>query len=256
MYVNLEFHADHAVITLNRPEALNALNFALLHELDKALDEVAASSARGLIVTGAGSKAFCAGADIPELMDRSAGQQRRDTAVAQGIITRLSQLRMPSVALINGFALGGGLEVALACTFRIATRASRMGLPEIKLGLIPGYGGTQRLPRLVGESRALDIILSGRFVDAEEALRIGLVNQLVEGDSPMDEARSFLARFTPYSLNSAALAREAISRGLQGSLEEGLRVEADLISAALQSADGQDGMLSFVEKRKAVVRDQ
>lgn len=255
MNVILDFHADHAVITLNRPEALNALSFALLRELDQALDAVSESNARGLIVTGAGSKAFCAGADIPELMNRSAGQQRRDTAVAQGIVTRLSQLRIPSVALINGFALGGGLEVALACTFRLATPASRMGLPEIKLGLIPGYGGTQRLPRLVGESRALDIILSGRFVDADEALRIGLVNQLVDAENLMEEGRSFLARFTPYSLNAAGLAREAVSRGMQLGLDEGLRIEADLISAALQSADGQDGMLAFTEKRKSVVRD-
>ena len=256
MNVLLEFQADHAVLTLNRPEALNALSFALLRELDQALDEVNASAARGLIVTGTGSKAFCAGADIPELMNRSAGQQRRDTRVAQNIISRLSQLRMPSVALIRGFALGGGMEVALACNFRIATRDARMGLPEIKLGLIPGYGGTQRLPRLIGESRALEIILSGRFVDAEEALRIGLVNQLVDDGEPMDVARSFLARFTPYSLNAASLAREAVVRGMQGSLDEGLKIEADLISAALQSADGCDGMQAFVEKRKAVVKDQ
>lgn len=256
MNVVLEFHGDHAVITLNRPESLNALSLSLLRDLNQALDEVSSSAARGLIVTGAGGKAFCAGADIPELMGRSVGQQRRDTAFAQQVVTRLSRLRVPSVALITGFALGGGLELALSCTCRLATRASRMGLPEVKLGLIPGYGGTQRLPRLVGESAALDIILSGRFVEADEALRIGLVNQLVEDGDPMEAARKFLARYTVHSLYASALAREAVQRGLQGTLEDGLKIEADLLSVAMESAGAQEGMKAFVEKRKPAVLDE
>jgi enoyl-CoA hydratase len=181
MAIELTRVEEFAVIRFNRPQALNALSFALIAEFGRALDEVARSDARALIVTGAGDRAFCAGADIPELTGRSLAEQKRGAELGQATFAKLERLPVPSVAVIHGYAFGGGLELALACTFRIATLKAKLGLPEIKLGLIPGYGGTQRLPRLIGEARALDMILTGRTVEAEEAQRIGLVHRLIEG---------------------------------------------------------------------------
>ena len=156
MAIELTRHEECALIRLNRPQALNALSFALLRELGGVLDEVAASDARALLITGAGEKAFCAGADIKELTERTLLEQKRGAELGQAVMARLDRLPIPSVAIVNGYAFGGGLELAMACTFRLATPNAKMGLPEIKLGLIPGYGGTQRLPRLVGEARALE----------------------------------------------------------------------------------------------------
>jgi enoyl-CoA hydratase len=181
MAIHLTRIEELALVTLDRPEVLNALNFELLRDLAAALDQVAEGDGRALLVTGAGDRAFCAGADIKELMGRSLGAQRQGAAFGQAVFAKLDTLPIPSIALINGYAFGGGLELALACTFRLAARTARLGLPEIKLGLIPGYGGTQRLPRLIGEARALEIILTGRTVEAEEAERIGLVNRITEG---------------------------------------------------------------------------
>src|SRR5258708_6818270 len=178
MTIELTRVEEFALITLNRPDALNALSFALIRELGRVIDEVAASDARALLITGAGTKAFCAGADIKELIGRSLAAQRQSAEIGQATFARLDRLPMPSVAIINGYAFGGGLELALACTFRIATRNAKLGLPEIKLGLIPGYGGTQRLPRAIGEARALEMIMTGRTADADEAARIGLANPL------------------------------------------------------------------------------
>src|SRR5438094_4925317 len=167
-----------ALITLDRPEALNALSFGQLHDLNRILDAIAGSKARALLVTGAGDRAFSAGADIKELMGRSLVEQRAGALLGQAVLAKLDQLSMPSVALINGYAFGGGLELALACTFRLAAPTAKLGFPEIKLGLIPGFGGTQRLPRLIGEARALEIILTGRTVEVDEGERIGLVNRV------------------------------------------------------------------------------
>jgi enoyl-CoA hydratase len=162
---------------------------------------------------------------------------------------------MPSFAIINGFALGGGLELALACTFRIATRNARLGCPEVKLGLIPGYGGTQRLPRIVGEGRALDIIMTGRMVDAEEAERIGLVHRLIEGE-PLAAAMTFARSISQYSLPALRFAREAVQRALDQPIHEGLKVEADLSTLSYLTEDSREGMTAFIEKRKPVVRDR
>src|SRR5437868_10325796 len=163
-----------AIVTLDRPEVLNALNFELVRDLGAAFDQVVGGDARALLVTGAGDRAFCAGADIKELMGRSLQAQREGAAFGQAIFAKLDTLPIPSIALINGFAFGGGLELALACTLRLALPNAKFGLPEVKLGLIPGYGGTQRLPRLVGVGRALELVMTGRTVAAEEALAIGL----------------------------------------------------------------------------------
>jgi len=255
MTVHLTRSDEFALLTLDRPEALNALNFATLDELDTALDEIAAGDARALLVTGAGDRAFCAGADIKELLGRSLAEQRRDAANGQRIISRFGTLRMPSFALINGYAFGGGLELALACNFRLASRTARLGLPEIKLGLIPGYGGTQRLPRLVGEARALDIIMTGRTVNADEAERIGLVHRLADGDL-IEAGKAYAREMTGHGLLALALARDAVTRALDLSLEDGLKAEVELNTLAFQTKDAAEGMDAFIAKRKAAFRDE
>src|SRR3984885_4818764 len=254
MTVDLSRTDEFALLTLDRPEALNALSFATLAEIDAALDEIAAGDTRALLVTGAGTRAFCAGADIKELMDRPLARQRRDAATGQRIVSRFGQLPMPSIALINGYAFGGGLELALACASRLALNTARLGLPEIKLGLIPGYGGTQRLPRLVGEARALEIIMTGRTVMADEAERIGLVNRVVDGDL-IEAGKVFAREMTGYGLPALTLARDAVMGALDGTLDDGLKREADLNTLAFQTADATEGMTAFIEKRKPVFRD-
>ena len=255
MSVQLTRQDEFAVITLDRQQALNALSAAVLSELAQAFDQVATSDARALIVTGAGAKAFCAGADIKELVGRSLTEQRRDAAFGQAVLARLDVLPMPSVAAINGYAFGGGLELALACTFRIAVPTAKMGLPEIKLGLIPGYGGTQRLPRAVGEARALEMILTGRTLEAEEALRIGLVHRIAEGD-PVAAAIAFARGFSVFGLPALRLARDAVKRALAVPLHEGLAIEADLNTLAFQTQDALEGMNAFMQKRKPRFQDK
>ena len=243
------------MITLNRPGALNALSFSLIRELEQKLDEAASGDARALLVTGAGAKAFCAGADVSELTGRSLIAQKQGAQFGQGVFGKIEQLPMPSIAVINGYAFGGGLELALACTFRLATGNARMGLPEIKLGLIPGYGGTQRLPRVVGPARALELIMTGRPLDAAEAQRIGLVNRLIDGD-PLAQAIAFAREFSGYSLPVLRYAREAVSRAGETPLAEGLRLEADLSTLAYQTRDAAEGMAAFLEKRKPNFEDR
>ena len=255
MSIELSRIEEFAVLTLNRPNALNALSFALIDDISRTLDEVAASDARALLITGAGTKAFCAGADIKELTGRPLADQKRRGEIGQATFAKIEKLPMPSVAIVNGYAFGGGLEMALACTFRIATPNARMGLPEIKLGLIPGYGGTQRLPRAVGEGRAMEMILTGRTVDADEALRIGLVQRIVEGDA-VQAGIAYAREFTGYSLPVLGFAREAVGRALATPLSEGLKIEADLSTLAFQTKDAAEGMAAFAEKRKAKFEDK
>ena len=254
MTVRLERRGAYDVLTLDRPEALNALSFAIIADIGRALDQVASRDARALIVTGAGAKAFCAGADIKELGDRTLAAQKRDVEIGQATFAKLDALPMPSVAVINGFAFGGGLELALACTFRLATANAKVGLPEIKLGLIPGYGGTQRLPRVIGEARALKMILTGRTVDAVEAERIGLVSRIVEGDA-VGAGMAFADTFSRYSLPVLGFARSAVMRALDVPLNEGLKIEADLSTLAFQTRDSVEGMAAFVAKRKPEFED-
>jgi enoyl-CoA hydratase len=255
MSIKLTFDGPYAVVTLDRPDAHNALQFAMIEALSRTLDKVAASRARAVIVTGAGPKSFCAGADIKELMDRGLMEQRTGAKLGQHTFDKLAKLPIPSVAVIHGYAFGGGLELAMACTFRIATAHARMGLPEIKLGLIPGYGGTQRLPRLVGEARALEMVMSGRTVDAVQAERWGLVNRIVADGEPVQLGKAFMSEFTGYSLCAAGFAREAVVRGMETALEAGLDIEADLSTLAYQTRDSAEGMLAFVEKRPPEFKD-
>ena len=255
MTLNLIYRDKLAILTLNRPEALNALSFELIGQIGKAFDEVAASDARALIITGAGEKAFCAGADISELTGRSLAGQKAGAELGQKMFAKLDRLPMPSIALVNGYAFGGGCELALACTFRLALPRAKFGLPEIKLGLIPGYGGTQRLPRLIGEARALELIMTGRTVAAEEAERIGLVNRMV-AEPGLDAAMAFAHEFAGYGMLAARFAREAVQRAASTSLNDGLRIEADLSTLAYQTTDAEEGMRAFLEKRPARFEDR
>lgn len=254
MPVRLERRGDCAVLTLDRREALNALSFDVIREIGARIEEAASGDARALVVTGAGPKAFCAGADIKELRGRDLMAQKRGAELGQAVFARLDTLPIPSVAAINGYAFGGGLELALACTLRIAARTAKLGLPEIKLGLIPGYGGTQRLPRVVGEARATEMILTGRTVGAEEAERIGLVHRLAEGDV-LGAALAFAAEVTCYSLPALGFARAAVQRAGVLPLAEGLKAEAELSTLAFRTADAEEGMAAFAEKRPPRFRD-
>lgn len=254
-FVELTRRGECAILTLNRPAALNALSFQILKLIGDALDEVALDpQVRALIVIGAGEKAFCAGADIKELRNRRLIDQKRGAELGQSVFAKLDVLPVASIALINGYAFGGGAELALACTFRLASPSASVGLPEIKLGLIPGYGGTQRLPRLIGEGRALEIIMTGRTVKADEAARIGLVNAIVEGDL-LDAGLEFVGRFTRYSLPVLEFARRAVQRAGGIPLTEGLRIEAELSTLAYRTNDAEEGMAAFEEKRKPEFKD-
>jgi enoyl-CoA hydratase len=255
MTVRLKRQGQAAVVCLDRQDRLNALSFDILRDLGRVFDEVAESDARALLIVGAGDRAFCAGADIPELRHRDLMSQRRGAELGQRVFSRLDRLEIPSVAVVHGFALGGGFELALACTFRVATRKARFGLPEIKLGLVPGYGGTQRLPRVVGEARALEIIMTGRTIRADEALSIGLVNRLGEGD-PVDLGLGFAKEFMGYSLPALAFARSAVTRALDVPLVDGLKIEADLSTLAYRMRDAEEGMAAFEEKREPEWQDE
>jgi enoyl-CoA hydratase len=250
MSVELTTRENCAVLTLNRPEALNALSSGILRRLGEAFDEVASSRARALIITGAGSKAFCAGADIKEFRKQTMLEAKARTELGQATFAKLDRLPIASVAVINGYAFGGGLELALAASFRLALPNAKFGQPEIKLGTIPGYGGTQRLPRLVGEARALELILTGRTVDAVEAERIGLINRLVDGDA-VTAGLSFAREFTGYSLPVLAFARAAVQRALDLPIHEGLQLEADLSTLSFQTRDAAEGAAAFEQKRQA-----
>lgn len=255
MNVSLTKKGNCALLTLDRPEALNALSFQIIGDIGAAIDEAATwSDVRALLVTGAGDKSFCAGADIKELRHRRLIDQKRGAELGQAVFAKLDTLPIASVALVNGYAFGGGAELALACTFRLASPKAVFGLPEVKLGLIPGYGGTQRLPRLIGEGRALEIVMTGRNVKADEAERIGLVNAVVEGNL-LEAGLEFAGRFTRYSLPVLEFARRAVQRAGELPLHEGLRVEADLSTLAYRTNDAEEGMAAFEEKRKAEFKD-
>jgi len=249
MPVELTQREEFALLTLNRPEALNALNAETIGQISAAIDEAGQMDVRALIITGAGEKAFCAGADVKEMVGIDLMAKKRKAERGQSAFDKLDALRIPSVSLINGYAFGGGLELALASTFRLATPRAAMALPEIKLGLMPGYGGTQRLPRIIGEARALEMIMTGRTVRAEEALSIGLVHRLVSGENRLADAFAFAREFSGFSLAALSYAREAVKRALSTPLHEGLKIEAEISTLAFQSKDAQEGITAFIDKR-------
>jgi enoyl-CoA hydratase len=256
MFPQLQSHDDISVITLNRPEALNALSFTILEQLLTLINTVKKSNARALVITGSGDKAFCAGADIKELMGRSRQEQQSGSEFGQEVFNHIENLPMPSLALINGYAFGGGLELALACTFRLATPNAKMGLPEIKLGLIPGYGGTQRLARTIGITRANELILTGKTIDAEQALQFGILNGIVDKSKSLDDAMSFCLQFKDFSLPVLQFAKSAILRSFDVSLQDGLKIESNLSTLAYSLNDANEGMQAFIEKRPPSFKDQ
>jgi enoyl-CoA hydratase len=239
------------VITINRPKALNALNRAVLDELSAVVDEASTDrEVRSLIVTGAGERAFVAGADITELAVLTPEAARAFARRGQEVLARLETLGKPSVAAINGFALGGGCELAMACTLRLAASSAELGQPEVDLGLLPGFAGTQRLTRLVGKGRALDLLLSGRRIPAVEAERIGLVNRVVPAERLVEEARGLakeLARKSPAALRYIL---SAVHEGADLPLSVGSGIEAALFGLAAASGDMKEGTRAFLEKRK------
>lgn len=235
------------VLTINRPNQLNALNNQVFEELDSVLDEIESSkSIRALIITGAGEKAFVAGADIKEFSDFNTQNAQELSLRGQRVFQRIEELTIPVIAAINGYALGGGFELALSCHLRIASTNVLLGLPEVSLGLIPGYGGTQRLPKLIGKAKALELILSGKFVKAEEALQLGIINQIVE-DSVKDEAKKLLQgiiKQAPIAIKNAILAVKESDK------VSGFKSEAILFADLFNTADFKEGTSAFIEKRK------
>ncbi len=256
-YEHLLVERDDAalVITINRPRVLNALNAAALEELGRAIDDADADAAiRAVIVTGAGEKAFAAGADINELDGRSAVEAQDLARRGQAAFNRIERLRKPVIAAVNGLALGGGCELAMACTVRLAAEHARLGQPEIDLGLIPGYGGSQRLPRLVGRGRALELLLTGSPIDAHEAFRIGLVNRVVPAADLMAAARRMAATFAAKPPLAVGYLLSAVSSGLDMPLDAGLACEASLFGLAASTEDMREGTRAFLEKRAPVFR--
>lgn len=237
-------------VTINRPEKLNALNRKTLEELLAVFQTLQQdSTCLGIILTGAGGKAFVAGADIKELSSLSPLQAKKLSALGNRLGTLMESLGKPVVAAINGFALGGGCELAMACTVRYASPKAVLGQPEVKLGVIPGFGGSQRLPRLIGVGRALEYLLSGENIPAEEAYRLGLVNKIVE--NPVEEGKRWLKLVTKQGPLAVSLTLEATYKGIALSLEEGLRLEENLFGLVFSSEDAQEGLKAFLEKRVA-----
>jgi enoyl-CoA hydratase len=245
--------AGIALVSINRPDKLNALSGLVVAELEDAFAAlVRNSSVRALILTGVGEKAFVAGADIQELSQLSAFEARQFAVRGQRVFRMLETMSKPSVAAINGFALGGGLELAMACTVRFAAESAKMGQPEVKLGIIPGYGGTQRLPRLVGRGRALELLLSGEPISAAEAHRIGLVNAVVPQGELLGHSRAWLGKVLANGPLALGLVMEAVDTGLNAGLEEGLRFEAAAFGVSASTEDRREGTRAFLEKRRAV----
>lgn len=245
-----------ATVTIDRPAKLNALDAATIQELSDCFAVLAADpAARVVIVTGTGEKAFVAGADIGELADLTAADAERLATRGQALMDRIENLGKPVIAAVNGFALGGGCELALACTFRYAAENAKLGLPETGLGLIPGYGGTQRLARLVGRGRALEMVLRGHMISAAEALAMGLVNRVVPQDGLLEEVRQVAVELAGRSALTLRLALQAVGCGLAADQSTGCRLEAALFGVASASNDAREGCRAFLEKRKPEFED-
>ncbi len=252
----LAFEESIAIVTLNRPEVLNALNSQVFNDLESVFALLEKNpSIRVVLLTGAGPKAFAAGADIAELAATDAASAERLSLRGQAVMHRMETCGKPVIACINGFALGGGCELALACTLRIASESARLGLPEVKLGLMPGYGGTQRLPRLVGQSAALKLILTAEMIGAAEALRVGLVDEVVpagEPDALLERGRKLALQMAAQAPLAMAAAMEAVHRGANLPLDQALTLEARIFGRLSHSADKQEGVKAFMEKRAPI----
>jgi enoyl-CoA hydratase len=241
-----------AYITVNRPKVLNALNTATMGELRAAFQDAKDDNAvRVVIMTGSGEKAFIAGADINELNKLSPVEAKEYTHRGQAVFDLIENLGKPTIACINGFALGGGCELAMACTMRLASENAKLGQPEVKLGIIPGYGGTQRLPRLVGKGMAMQLNLTGEMISAQEAHRIGLVNELVTAAELIPRAEAIAAKIVANAPLAIRYCMEAVNKGMEMTLAEGLFLEATLFAVTCATEDKKEGTTAFLEKRPA-----
>ncbi len=251
-YIAVEQFEGLAVVTVSRPDKLNALNADTVAELGRAFHVLAQDEAvRAVVLTGAGEKAFVAGADIAELARMNPVSGVRVSRQGQDVFRFIERMPKPVIAAVNGFALGGGLELALACHLRIAGENARFGFPEVKLGIIPGYGGTVRLPRLVGRGRALQLILTGEMIDANQALAMGLVNDVVPHAALRDAAAGLAERIMANAPIAVAMALEAVDMGYHATTEDALRFESSLFGLLASTSDMQEGMAAFLAKRKA-----
>jgi enoyl-CoA hydratase len=239
-----------AYVTLNRPKVLNALNQRTWQELRAVFEDARDDTEiRGVILTGAGDKAFIAGADLSDIAHVSALEAEASSRYGQGVLDLIENLGKPVIAAVNGFALGGGCETAMACTIRIAVEHAKFGQPEVKWGIIPGGGGTQRLPRLIGKGRALQLILSGAIIDAQEAYRLGLINELLPAQGLMARAEEILKQIFANAPVAVRFSLEAVNRGLETSQETGLALEASLFGMCAATEDKKEGTSAFLEKR-------
>src|SRR6201993_1908654 len=251
----LEKKNSIAYVTINRPKVLNALNMATMDELRAAFHDIKNdASVRVVILTGAGEKAFIAGADIGELAQHDAVKGKEYTHRGQSVLNLIERLGKPVIACINGFALGGGCEIAMACTMRLASENAKLGQPEVKLGIIPGYGGTQRLPRLVGKGLAAQLVLTGEMISAQEAHRIGLVNEVVAAAELIPRAEAIAQKIIANAPLAVQYAMESVNKGMEMTLAEGVYLEAALFAISCATEDKTEGTRAFLEKRAAVFK--
>ncbi|WP_461208538.1 short-chain-enoyl-CoA hydratase [Desulfocurvus sp. DL9XJH121] len=253
-YQNLLYECTDgiATVTINRPKALNALNADLLGELDSLLDEIAADAGvQVVIITGAGDKAFVAGADIAYMQEMQAIEGRNWGMVGQAVFNKIENLPQPVIAAINGFALGGGCELAMACDIRLASEKAKFGQPEVTLGITPGFGGTQRLPRLVGKGRAKELLYTGDMIKADRAAEIGLVNAVAAPEALMDAAVEMAKKIMSRAPVAVRMCKAAVNRGMDVDLSTGVSYEAEVFGLCFATADQKEGMGAFVEKRAA-----
>jgi enoyl-CoA hydratase len=249
--VKLEKKNSIAYVTIDRPKVLNALNMATMEELQEVFTDLAADrEIRVVILTGGGEKAFVAGADINELQKNNPVEAKAYTHRGQAVLDLIENLGKPVIACINGFALGGGCEIAMACTMRLASESAKLGQPEVKLGIIPGYGGTQRLLRLVGTGLAMQILLTGEMISAQEAHRIGLVNEVLPAEKLITRAEEIAQKIIANAPLAVQYCMEAVNQGLNMTLQEGLFLEATLFGICCASEDKKEGTTAFLEKRK------
>ena len=241
-----------AYVTVNRPKVLNALNMATMEDLRGAFHDIKNDDAiRVVILTGSGEKAFIAGADIGELSKNDAVMAKAYTHKGQSVLNLIENLGKPVIACLNGFALGGGCEIAMACTMRLASENAKLGQPEVKLGIIPGYGGTQRLPRLVGKGIAMQLVLAGEMISAQEAHRIGLVNEVTAASDLIPRAEAIAQKIIANAPLAVQYAMEAVNKGMEMTLAEGLYLEAVLFAVSCATEDKKEGTTAFLEKRAA-----
>lgn len=252
----VEVENEIAVVTISREKSLNALNSETLAELKECFENIAArKDVRVLILTGAGKKAFVAGADISEMVNATPAEGRKMGMLAKEAFMLLETMPQVTIAAVNGYALGGGCEISMACDIRIASDNAKFGQPEVGLGILPGFGGTQRLARLVGKGKAKEIIFTCDQIDAQEAYRIGLANKVVPQDELLDTCKSMAEKIMSKGSYAISLAKEAINTGLETDLASGLTLEADLFGLSFSTADKKEGMTAFLEKRKANLTD-